>query len=66
MDVFFPTTEQIIVEVPGWPDLNFTTSIPIGVPARVAQTVVVIRGLDEDQITEMVLSQTEQFFNTFP
>lgn len=65
MGVIFPATEQITMEVFGRLDLNFTANVPIKVPTRVAQMVAVIRGLDDDQITKMVLWQIEHTFNTF-
>ena len=53
--VIFPAIEQITMEVPGLSGLNFIANVHIRAPARVFQIVAAIRGLDENQITEMVL-----------
>lgn len=66
MSVLFSAIEQITVEVPSRPNLNFIANVPIKAPARVVQTTASIWGLDEDQIAEMVLRQTEHAFDTHP
>lgn len=56
---FFPSTEQIVIEVPGHPELNFTTNVLIA-SNQVVLLIVVIKGLDRDQMMEMVV-----FFSFF-
>ena len=64
MGVLLTPIEQIIVEVPSLPDLNFIANVPIKFLTQVVETIIVIWGLDENQITEMVLWQIEHTFNT--
>ena len=62
--LFLPI-EWVKVETLKHPELNISSNVPVGTLVRMLQLIAVIRGLDGDQITEMVIIYFEFLIGLF-